>query len=92
MRSAVRGEVLRLDAAQVAAVRAAIDRGGAFEQVLRRQATHQHFGVNAGERFGDVLAAQALDRVSEELGVPAFDPMRTSMERAVASILGAPHR
>lgn len=42
-------------------------------------------------RLDDAACAQALDRASEELGVPAFDPMRTSMDRAVASILGSPH-
>lgn len=39
-------------------------------------------------RLDDAACARALERASEELGVPAFDPMRTPMEGAVASILG----
>lgn len=40
-------------------------------------------------RLDDAACAQALDRASAALGVPAFDPMRTSMEAAVTSILGS---
>lgn len=36
----------------------------------------------------DAGAQAALARAEQELGVPAFDPMRTPLERAVASIVG----
>ncbi len=42
-------------------------------------------------QLDDAACAEALARASEEMGVPAFDPMRTSMDRAVASILGRLH-
>ncbi|MCJ8156584.1 DUF1611 domain-containing protein [Sphingomonas sp. LaA6.9] len=54
--------------------------------------------TNASARLGavslntssldDAACAEALERASAELGVPAFDPLRTSMDGAVASILG----
>ncbi len=36
----------------------------------------------------DAAAHEALARAERELGVPAFDPMRTPLDRAVASLLG----
>ena len=36
----------------------------------------------------DAACARALECASAELGVPAFDPLRTSMDDALASILG----
>ena len=36
----------------------------------------------------DAAAQDAMDRAERELGVPAFDPMRARVDRAVASILG----
>lgn len=36
----------------------------------------------------DAAAQEALERAERELGVPAFDPMRSPLDRALASILG----
>lgn len=36
----------------------------------------------------ETAAQQALERAERELGVPAFDPLRTPLDRAIASIVG----
>lgn len=36
----------------------------------------------------DAAAQEALAQVERELGVPAFDPVRTPLDRAIASLLG----
>ncbi|MGX9719426.1 DUF1611 domain-containing protein [Stenotrophomonas acidaminiphila] len=46
-------------------------------------------GVSLNTSTMDDAAAQdALQRAERELGVPAFDPMRSRLDRAVASIMG----
>jgi len=46
-------------------------------------------GVSLNTSAMDDAAAQdALERAERELGVPAFDPMRSRLDRAVASIMG----
>lgn len=46
-------------------------------------------GVSLNTSAMDDAAAQdALQRAERELGVPAFDPMRSRLDRAVASIMG----
>ncbi len=46
-------------------------------------------GVSLNTSALDEVAAQeALAQAERELGVPAFDPMRTPLERAVAAIVG----
>ena len=46
-------------------------------------------GVSLNTSALDETAAQeALAQAERELGVPAFDPMRTPLDRAIAALLG----
>ncbi|KAF1717560.1 EBNA-1 nuclear protein [Pseudoxanthomonas yeongjuensis] len=61
-----------------------------YLEMARRTNPHARLaGVSLNTFAMDEATAQdALAQAERELGVPAFDPMRTPLERAVAAILG----